>query len=360
MIKRLTVLVTFALTMTFLGLAAEPAPFTVMTQNMDAGTDLTYVVYGLYTNNLPGGVGLTYEEILSSAIALRADSVAAQVAARKPNLLALQEVTLWRTGDTTATATNVVADQLQLLLNSLAARKIPYDIVAINTVNDIALPMYLPPLTLPGAFRMTDRDVLLVRSDLRPPAFNISDVHANLFTSVYNIGPLQVPSGWISAMVHLGNRHFRLVTTHLQSSVPGDLSALGVQQDQARQLVYEVRNSTVPVVIAGDFNSDIVLGTGGPGPDNTGTASWIVSQGYADTWPIAGTGPGYTWPVYAEDQFSPLPFYGPASAFERIDLIFSQGLNVTAVERILSPSTDASVWPFYGSDHAAVMATFQF
>src|SRR5579863_9565910 len=166
MIRKLMVLVTLLCAVAFWGIAAEPAPFTVMTQNMDAGSDLTYLIIGLATNNVPGGVALTYEEILSAAIPQRADLLAAQIAARKPDLLALQEVTLWRTGDTPQTATTVVADQLQLLLSSLSVRGVPYDIVAVNTVNDIALPMALSGVTLPGAFRFTDRDVLLVRSDL--------------------------------------------------------------------------------------------------------------------------------------------------------------------------------------------------
>jgi hypothetical protein len=167
-------------------------------------------------------------------------------------------------------ATTVLADQLQLLLSSLAADGVPYDIVAVDSLTDIALPK-----TSGGALRITDRDVLLVRADLRPPSFHLSDVHANTFDAVYSLGGLQVPSGWISAIVHTGNRHFRLVSTHLQGPVPGDPTAIAVQTAQANQFIHELRNSTVPVVIAGDFNSDAIQGTAGPGPDNTATAALI-------------------------------------------------------------------------------------
>ena len=84
----------------------------------------------------------------------------------------------------------------------------------------------------------------------------------------------------------------------------------------------------MPVVIAGDFNSDAILGIGGTGPDNTPAAILIEAAGYADTWTVAGSGPGPTWPLYLEDLYPP-PFFAPSSPFERIDLIFSQGLSVT-------------------------------
>ena len=360
MIRKLIVFFCLMLAVTAWGFAAEPAPVKIMTQNMDAGTDLTFAVAELLGLLPPGvdGVGLTYWEIQVAEIPGRAGLLAAKVAEKKPDLLALQEVTLWRTGATVNTATTVLFDQLQLLRSALAADGVPYDIVAVNTLGDLALPM-----ASGGALRFTDRDALLIRSDLRPPAFKLSDVHANTFDAVYSLGGLQVPAGWISAMVHTGNRHFRLVTTHLQSPVGTDPTAISVQTAQANQLIHELRNSTVPVVLAGDFNSDAIRGTAGPGPDNTKTAAMIQAAGYTDTWTLAGSGPGPTWPMYLEDQFPPSFFFAPTpppGPFERIDLIFSQGLNVVSVEHIINPYPLAATWPYCASDHAGVLAVFQF
>lgn len=316
MIRKLTVSFCLMLALTAWGFAAEPAPVKIMTQNMDAGTDLAFAVGELLGLFPPGvGVDFTYQEILATNIPQRAALLAAKVADKKPDLLALQEATLWRTGASVDTATTVLFDQLQLLLSSLTARGVPYDIVATNSLTDIALPK-----ASGGALRITDRDVLLIRADLRPPAFHLSDVR----------GP-----------------------------VPGDPTAITVQTAQANQLIYELRNSTVPVVIAGDFNSDAILGTAGPGPDNTGTAALIQAAGYVDTWTIAGHGPGPTWPSYLEDQFPP-PFFGHSFPFERIDLIFSQGLSVIGVEQVLAPGPAVNHWPYFASDHAGVLAVFQF
>jgi endonuclease/exonuclease/phosphatase family metal-dependent hydrolase len=344
------------LAITTCGIGAEPKPVTIMTQNMSAGTDLTYAIYGLLGYiDIPTGVEMTYQEVQASDISQRAAMLAAAVAKKKPDLLALQEVTLWRTGPTATTATAVFADQLQSLLDSLAANQVPYDIVAVNNVGDLALPKLSG-----GVLRMTDRNALLVRADLRPPDFNLSDIHAALFDSAYSLGGLQVPSGWISAMVHSGNRHFRLFTTHLQSPVAGDPTAAAIQLAQAQQLLHEARNSTVPVVIAGDFNSDAILGESGPGPDNTGTAAMIQAAGYTDVWKMAGSGAGQTWPYYLEDQFPPPPFVAHSLPFERIDLIFSQGLTVLSAERIVAPGPNILKWPYYASDHAGVLAAVQF
>jgi endonuclease/exonuclease/phosphatase family metal-dependent hydrolase len=337
------------------GFAAGPPPVKIMTQNMDAGTDLTFAVAELLGIFPPGvGVELTYDEILAAAIPQRAVLLAAKVADKKPDLLALQEATLWRTGTSVDTATTVLFDQLQLLLSSLSADGVPYDIVAVNSLKDVALPK-----ASGGVLRITDRDVLLIRADLRPPAFHLSDVHANTFDSEFSLGGLQVTSGWISAIVHTGNRHFRLVNTHLQNAVPGDPTAAIVQTAQANQLIHELRNNTVPVAIAGDFNSDAILGAAGPGPDNTAAAALIQSAGYVDTWTIAGSGPGPTWPLYLEDQFPP-PFFAHSFPFERIDLIFSQGLSVISVEHVLAPGPLVNQWPYFASDHAGVLAAFQF
>jgi endonuclease/exonuclease/phosphatase family metal-dependent hydrolase len=356
MTRKLIVLLCLILAAGVWGFAAEPAAFKIMTQNMDAGTDLTFAV-GELKGLLPPGMGveLTYQEILAAELPRRAALLAARVAVKQPDLLALQEVALWRTGASVDTATDVLADQLQLLLAALAAAGTPYDIVAVNTLGDLALPK-----SSGGALRTTDRDVLLMRSGLRPPAFHVSDVHAGTFDAVYSLGGLQIPAGWISAIVHTGNRHFRLVTTHLQSPVPGDSSSVKVQLAQAGQLIHDLRNSTAPVVLAGDFNSDAISGAGGSGPDATGTAAMIEAAGYRDTWTVAGSGPGPTWPLYLEDRFPPLSFFAPTIPFERIDLIFSQGLGVISVENIKAPGPAVNRWPYFGSDHAGVLAAFQF
>ena len=84
---------------------ASPAgtTVTVMTQNMDAGTDLGFVLAYLNTSTPTVGIDLTYQEILQSNFASRAAILAQQIAAAKRHLVSLQEVTLWSTGPTPCT-----------------------------------------------------------------------------------------------------------------------------------------------------------------------------------------------------------------------------------------------------------------
>ena len=66
----------------------------VMTQNMDAGTDLGYALFGLQQPDPRPYIDLTLAEVDASFIPERARLLAAEIASRMPHLVALQEVTL--------------------------------------------------------------------------------------------------------------------------------------------------------------------------------------------------------------------------------------------------------------------------
>ncbi len=318
----------------------------IMTQNVYAGTSLGFAL----ALGAPEGVDLTLAETQASHIPERADLLARKIAKEQPDMVALQEVALWRTGATPETATKVLYDQLKLLLKALARRGVPYELVAVNILTDLALP------GSNGALRYTDRDALLIRSNLRRPAFHISDTYTHIYEAALDFQGLPVVQGWISADVYIGRSHFRLVVTHLQSPVPGVPQATEVQVAQATELVQALQNITVPVVLCGDFNSDAEFGNG---PDATPSVALIEAAGYADTWRIANPyDPGYTWPLFLDDQCPPPDFFAPAVPFERIDLVFSRDIQVLSAKEVFAPAPSGMVPPF-GSDHAGVIATFR-
>ena len=325
----------------------------ILTQNMDAGTDLTYIVAaGL--GAIPGftladAVDLTAAELQAGNLPLRAGALAAAIAAKHPDLVALQEASRWEI-DLTAPPATVVLDQLDFLLAALAEQGVPYQVVSLNNVNDATLPG-----NQVGAVRFTDRDVLLVRSGLGPPELHFSDVHNHIFDSVFNFAGIPVSSGWISAEVHSGNRHFRLVTTHLGSPVEGVPEAAEVQVAQAEELIHALRNLPGPVVLCGDFNSDA---NGGHFIDATPTAGLIEAAGYAEVWPLThGAGdPGLTWPYYEEDLLPAPPFVRPATPIERIDLFFERGMQVGGSDLLIAPTNSV---PPDASDHAGVLAVLR-
>jgi hypothetical protein len=320
----------------------HPAAMTIMTQNMDAGTELGSVL----ALGAPIGVDLTRGEIVASDIPARADLLAAAIAFERPDLVALQEAALWRTGGSAASAIEVLFDPLESLLAGLAARGTPYDIVAVNSLTDVALP------ASSGEFlRYTDRDALLIRAGQREPAFRLANIHTQRFTAALDYRGLPILQGWIATDVHQGGRQFRLVATHLESVVDGFPEATDVQVAQSRELLRSLGKLTTPVVLCGDFNSDA---EGGGFIDSTPSVDLIKADGYADCWKSAHPlDPGYTWPFVRKGTSSA----ARVEPFERIDLFFARGLAITNLRRVAALARDPATGRF-ASDHCGVVATF--
>lgn len=346
---------TLILCLATLSAAQQNPTITVMTQNMDAGTDLGYALYGLTQPDPRPYIDLTLAEVEASGIPERATLLAQEIAARMPQVISLQEVTLWRTGATPETATTVLYDQLQLLMSALENQGAQYRVVAVNTLTDIALPTTSKG---PGAAHFTDRDVLLARSDLSPSQLQLSDVQVHVYHASLTVGPLSVRRGFISALARVKNQVFRIAATHLENQFAAVPGSAEIQKLQATELLSSLRNWPQPVIIAGDFNADAIQGTSGPGPDNTDTVSFIETSGYSDSWAVANSSnTGATWPLFVEDQQqTSYPFYFVnTTPYERIDLIFFNKLHVMSSEEI-----GAGVgFPNAASDHAGVISTFQ-
>jgi endonuclease/exonuclease/phosphatase family metal-dependent hydrolase len=329
--------------------ADNPHMVTVMTRNMDAGTDLNYILAAIDQASLFAGTAETLAEVKASGIPARAARLADEVAAHKPDLIALQEVTLWRTGPLLAPpATEVLYDQLDLLMAELAKRKLHYGIIAVQWLLDAEAPVPTEGIDL----RMTDRNVILARIDLPRSQFKVSNVQTNVFGTIFQfgsplLGEFVEPTGWMSVDVEILKSKFRFVNTHLESTgVPGGEQ---IQKAQVDELLAVLASRAMPVVLAGDFNANAE-----PGPEHTGAVERIVVAGYSDAWDLVKPAcPGYTWPLFGEDQAS-----GPTTPNERIDLIFTgcgstfcfgRDLRVLSAERtgVRSP---------WASDHAGVVA----
>jgi len=316
----------------------------VMTQNMDEGTNESYVL-AFANSNLKLGVDLTLAEVVGSGVPERANALAARIAAEKPDIVGLQEVGLWRFGLTPATANFVLYDQLQLLLNALKAHGVPYRAVTVNNLTDLALPATI------GAVRLTDRDALLVRAD---SSAQVQNPQNHIFRAAFPFGSINIEAGWISADVQVGAKIFRLISTHLMSAIAGIQLATDIQVNQTRELIAALQGLPFPVVISGDLNSDA---NGGSGPDATPSVALIKADGYVDGWLLRNPGnPGTTWPLFLQDQ-TPPHFFAPAVPFERIDVFLSKGISMLSGKTVTAPAP--GTLPGFGSDHAGVIAAFQ-
>ena len=309
----------------------------IVTRNMDAGTDLNLIF--AYYPNIPGGVSATLAQVISTDIPSRAQRLADEIRTNQPDFIALQEVTEWRTGP--CGATTVLYDQLQLLLNALAARNMQYTPLAVDTLNVIEAP------SLEGCVRYTDRNAILIRTNLRSgiEVSNVQSYHYLRTLDLSTIGILGFPPvihGYISADIKAGNDTFRLFNTHLESTYPFDPSGL-LQVAQAGELIAALNATTLPVVLCGDFNSNAEAG-----PEQTASVGLIVTAGFTDVWRLFNApGTGFTWPLYFEDVAS-----GPAVPNERIDLIFTRDVRALKVDETGTNGLPAS-------DHAGVVAMVQ-
>ncbi|MGZ6208486.1 MAG: endonuclease/exonuclease/phosphatase family protein [Syntrophales bacterium] len=309
----------------------------VMTRNMDAGTDFLYF-FGGYS--FSDALTNTFVEITTNDFSGRAARLADEIASEQPYLISLQEVTLWQFVLTTG---SFEADQLTLLLAALAARNLHYEVVASQNLTDITI-----PLSEGEFFHFLDRNAVLARSDLQRSELALSNIQTQIYKASINPIPT-LPSvvqlnGWISLDAKIRGKSICFYSTHLESQID---SSDKTQERQARELIHVMRQCKLPVVLAGDFNSDAAHT--GIGPDQTPTAGLIVAAGYQDVWSaLHPRNLGLTWPLYFEDFLA----NGPVAPFERIDLIFVRDLT------ILDAQLTGTTLP-YASDHAGVVSTLR-
>ena len=328
-----------------LGLAAVPASagsdkrvVKVMTYNMDAGTD--FLFFFAYPDDLAAAYAATVDELARSGFDSRAARLADTIASEKPYLVSLQEVTVWDYVTDGGSRIQLLADQLELLIAALEVRGLHYKIVAVQPLTNLML-----PVASNVNFHFLDRNVILARTDLSQAELALSNARQAQFlaTSEPLPGFPQV-NGWMSVDAKIRGKSVRFFATHLATQLlPSD----PVQEAQGTELVEIASGSPFPVVLAGDFNSD--MSGLGIGPDQTPTASAIVTAGYTDAWTaVHQPWEGLTWPLFWEDIYAGV--YPDGAPVERIDLIFEKGLEVLDAKVV-------GVSERYPSDHAGVVAT---
>ena len=328
--------------------ADDKRVFKVMTRNMDAGTDLNLVFAATDQASLLQAIADTMAEVEASGIPDRAARLADEIAAQKPDLIGLQEVTLWRTGPLSfepAGASDVLYDQLALLLSELGKRNLKYSLVVAQTLADIEAPVPARNLNL----RLADRDAILARSDLKQSELDLFNIQTHRFQvslTVPLLGGITIPRSFESVDCKIRGKVFRFVNTHLETTIPGVPQTVLLQHAEAQEILDSLPGE-VPAILLGDFNANAE-----PGPEHTGTVEQILAAGFLDVWSALNPGdPGYTWPLFGEDQLRG----AGVVPNERIDLIFTRDLTPVSVRRL----GFGFIGGQYASDHAGVVAEIQ-
>jgi len=135
---------------------------------------------------------------------------------------------------------------------------------------------------------------------------------------------------------------YRFVNTHLESFSPI------INFIQATELTQTAGNTNLPLIFAGDFNSDA--------ESNDAAYRRLINAGFRDVW--EQTHPhrrGYTWALFLTDPYT---YTNPS---QRIDLILIRG-EIEALDASIvgeNPVTDRTPSGLMRSDHAGVTASLK-
>lgn len=363
----------------------EDAPqITVMARNLYLGAD-TGVALDLLPD-LSAAAQFMWDQVASTDFDARVDELAAEAARYQPDVIGLQEATVWSCRTGLFGGVTTVYDFTEQFLAATAAAGVPY-VVAEKDGARAENPGYeIPPIPFlttvddPETFQpifdsdtadcgFTIGDTLLVRADR---ADSVLAVGTSEYTDRYAVAPVvfTIDRGYSWADLAIGGTTVRVVTTHLESAWDEGSPAPSVAQSQ--QLATDLATTTVPLVVVGDFNADPrdPRASGAPNPggqpeaydacppqpsnltldngDPTCNAFWtMIDAGYTDAGPDVLDPANYTWGS-AADLAGPDPTrvtaaleMGNTAGFtDRLDHVFvANGASVETAEII------GNVWP---------------
>lgn len=332
-----------------------------MSVNIYVGSDIGRVI-GLnpadpaYASNLVYTVTGVFYQIVASQPHVRLTGIADAIRARMPDIVSVQEASLIRKqspGDLVmggqVAATNVVFDYLAILVDELAARGAHYRVASVGERLDVEMPMLNLQTGSIDDARLTDRDAILVRTDLPPGQLRVTRPQSGNFATVIQVPSigLSITRGWCSVDVFMRGKLFRYINAHLEEE-----SAAPIQLAQALEILNGPAKTKLPVVLCGDFNSDLQHLTG------TTTCDAIIAAGFKDAWATThpdDLGGGLTWghdPMLAD----------PTTAFIwQLDHVFYRGPGLFASDcEVTDLELDRPQPPLWASDHAALRASLLF
>ncbi len=322
----------------------ETEPLTVMTYNVYVGGNAEAVLAVESPLGVPDAVTAMYNEVIASDFHGRAAAIAASIKTYQPHLIGLQEISLIRKqspGDVLlggdVPAEEIVLDFLEILMDALHAEGLDYQIAASVENLDVEMPMFAE--TGVDDVRLTDRDVILARSDV--PVSRPVNANFAAALTVETLG-LVIDRGYNAVDATVGGTTYRFVNTHLEAFTEEHRVA------QAQELADILSTETLPIILLGDFNTEAPEGA---------AYQLLLASGYTDTWQPDSEGTGFTCCQAADIR-------NAESAHNvRIDQIFVR--NITTATAIVTHTIGdtpadrlpAGLWP---SDHAGVVAQISF
>jgi endonuclease/exonuclease/phosphatase family metal-dependent hydrolase len=260
---------------------------TVMSRNLYLGADLTPGLEATGASQFVDAAGEIANQVDRTNFPVRAGALAAEIKKRKPDLVGMQEVALWRRGpvdfgaalNNKPVSTDVEYDFLQLLLDKLNGtgkkKKLKYKAVVVKPEFDFEAPVNDDGQGsgIGGAdenVRLTMNDVILARKGggvkAKHPTSGTFDTL--LSERVGGAVTVNVTRGWTAVDAKVRGTKFHFVNTHLeafdsaasnQTNKGTDLGKGQIREAQGASLVASggpAATGKLPVLLVGDLNSD--------------------------------------------------------------------------------------------------------
>jgi len=334
---------------------------TVMTRNIYVGADVDKILQAEDPNEVPLLVTEVFQSLLSTNFPERAQALAEEILTTQPHLIGLQEVSLLRMqspGDAafegTIPAEEVVMDYLDILLMTMNAMGLEYEVVAKIQNADVEMPMVVSHVPDFDDIRLTDYDVILAKKGIE--ISNVVERNFKASVSIPELG-IEMPRGYVAVTAKVNGNKYRFVNTHLEDADQGG-DLLKTQLAQAAELLLRLARVQIPVVLVGDFNS---------AAQSEPTYKLVtLTRRYKDTWLENSLSNNIEGLTYGHDP----DLLNPSQDFwKRIDYIFVRNgryrnykikLHKVTAEVLgdeVEDKTPSNLWP---SDHGGIAAELIF
>lgn len=362
--------------------AGSKADIHVMTQNQYLGADLGPIIGAPTPEAVNAAMIQALIDVSNNNYPERVQALAESILDKKPHLVALQEVFAFNCIDPYVTGlcalfSNAFNDHLALTVAALdghyqVAAQVQNLTLAPPTLPLPGIPVFLRSDAPPIFVQVTDRDVILARTDVETspveficakPSGDGCNYQAVAPVSIGDIG-FNIERGFVGVDVTVGGEDYRFINTHLEVKLlGGDIASAILQPVQASELwgaVLAVMDPEKRLLVAGDFNSSPVdvspIGvltayqqlTGGKLYDGT-----TLPFSFTDTWYLRpGKSPGLTCCELADLSNA------PSIHDERVDIVFAYpapagNVKANLLNTDVEDKTLSGLWP---SDHASVSA----
>lgn len=323
--------------------SSEGSRVVVMTRNLYLGSSLVPALTATDTASFLGAVARIYGTAQFTDFPARAQAIAEEIATGRPDLVGLQEVSIWQTSGPGVPPT---LDFLQVLAAALQARGLNYVVAAVANNADIGpVPLVQPCASaVVGACLVTlkDRDVVLVNADRAGldwwnPRTGSYAAQQSFQPPVPGAGPVSFQRGWATIDGRLDGARFHFANTHLETE---DFPA--VQEAQAAEFLAGPAFGRGADIAVGDFNS---------AADGSTTTSYAqLTDRFKDAWTVRPHEPGFTC-CQAGTLTDPV-----SQLHSRIDLVLSRSGAKAVTAVVTGAAPFQAVPPFWASDHAGVLA----